>query len=746
MSIDLSALIQLAASGNSKTVEEAWMAALEEHADDPAEVASWTPLLEKLAELDRVSEAEPLAWAALEAVRESAGAEKALEVAGPFLLALSRSDELKRQVADIYAAAYADRENLAVLLEEAGIGGGRPPRRALRTLEVCLHIAPGSYLVARHQDEPARVEAVDPTTWEVTVETPAGRRTLGPVQLADEYAPVEENDFRVLRQFAPDRLREMLAKEPARVVISILRAQGNHLNSNALAERLTPDPIPVAEWTKWWTRARAAIKRNPNLQITGRSPYEISYHAVAITIESETEARFKRTHDPVEQLDCIESYLRECKSRVREPDQEMLARFKKRIDQTARRQLRTGAADVLTTLLVSRRVLVATGVSEEEADRPVVEFLAAASEPTRYMKAVTSDALWPAACRCLKAAHPARYMDFCEALLLEAPTGACDLLAGDLLAGGFDGTRFDALVQRILRDPVQNVNALAWLWLGPVAELNVPLPPLPTLCAKLVAVAGEMKRRDELSREVKKNIQTRVREALSANQYARFKDCLTQTSAGVAETWRTRIARLDNLGRAVPEDLVKLIRAVFPDTRRTPPISPWKREDILYMTAAGRSKLAADIEELVNVKMRDNAKAIGEAAAHGDLSENSEYKFALEERDLLRARVAQLQEQWAQSAVLEPQEVPEDHVGFGTRVTLRTSESGETLQMTFLGPREADASQCIYNYKSPIGQKLMGLTPGDTVELSFGEYSGVYTLESVENSLRESSPSAQTGQ
>ena len=45
--------------------------------------------------------------------------------------------------------------------------------------------------------------------------------------------------------------------------------------------------------------------------------------------------------------------------------------------------------------------------------------------------------------------------------------------------------------------------------------------------------------------------------------------------------------------------------------------------------------------------MRANAKAIGEAAAHGDLSENSEYRFALEERDLLRARLAQLQGQSA---------------------------------------------------------------------------------------------------
>lgn len=735
MKEDLATLIQLAASGNSRTVEERWMAALERRAGEPEEVASWAPLLEELANRDRAGEAEPLAWAAIEAVQERSGPREALKVAGPFLLALHKSDDLRMQVAEIYTTAYADRQHLQQLLEESGIAGGRPVRRALRILDVGLNVEPGAALIARHEHSAVRVVSIEPDTWAVTLETAGGRRTLGPVELADEYAVADPNDFRVLRQFEPQRLGTLLANEPARIVISILRSREDRIDSDVLKNLLTPDPIPADEWSRWWTKARAALKGNPNVQIQGRAPYELSYHEVAVTLEYQTEARLRTLHDPADQLACIEDYLRQCKSLGRDPDREMMARVKSRMDKLALRQIKAGSPGALAHLLASQGVALAMGADQQEADRPTMEFLAAAADPKLHLRALVHEPFWPAAWRCLKAAYPTAVLAHGEALLPQAPAGACDMLARDLMAGGFDRSQFEAMIQRIVQEPLTHVHALAWLWLGPDPDLDIPRPPLTTLCSKLLSVAGELRRREELSREVKKCIHTRVRDALSADQYARFKECLQQTHPGVAASWRTQIARLDGLGRAVPEDLVKLIRAVFPEEPRTARILPWKRLDVLYMTAHGRDKLMGEIDELVNVKMRANAKAIGEAASHGDLSENSEYKFALEERDLLRARLAVLQGQAEQAVVLEPQDVPGDHVGFGSRVTLRRTDNGETLEMTFLGTWEADVDQSIYNYQSPVGQQLMGLTSGETVELRFGDRPGVYAIERIENAL-----------
>ena len=95
------------------------------------------------------------------------------------------------------------------------------------------------------------------------------------------------------------------------------------------------------------------------------------------------------------------------------------------------------------------------------------------------------------------------------------------------------------------------------------------------------------------------------------------------------------------------------------------------------------------------MKMPENARRIGEAASHGDLSENSEYKFALEERDLLRARVAAHQRR----AVAGPHAQPSRRAaritwGSGcARDAAARCRGGAERVMTFLGPFETDVEQ-----------------------------------------------------
>ena len=133
--------------------------------------------------------------------------------------------------------------------------------------------------------------------------------------------------------------------------------------------------------------------------------------------------------------------------------------------------------------------------------------------------------------------------------------------------------------------------------------------------------------------------------------------------------------------------------------------------------------------------MPENARRIGEAASHGDLSENAEYKFALEERDLLRARLAQMQAQLGLAKVIQAQDIETDRVGIGTRVIFRHLDSGSPAEMLFLGPWDADIERHVYNYKAPVAQALMGKTVGQTVELTTADPQGAYEIVAIENGL-----------
>jgi transcription elongation factor GreA len=168
---------------------------------------------------------------------------------------------------------------------------------------------------------------------------------------------------------------------------------------------------------------------------------------------------------------------------------------------------------------------------------------------------------------------------------------------------------------------------------------------------------------------------------------------------------------------------------------RTQQVAPWEDRETLWCTGEGLARRTAERDDVLNVKMPENARRIGEAASHGDLSENSEYKFALEERDLLRARLAKINEELSRARVIDPLGVLTDRVNIGTRVTMRDAASGETKVMTFLGPFETDVDRGIYSYLAPVSQKLMGVAVGESVHLTLDGHDLQFEITQIENAL-----------
>ncbi|MHC4236170.1 MAG: hypothetical protein ACYSUQ_13725, partial [Planctomycetota bacterium] len=309
------ALLTLASSGDIEALEGQWMALLEADSTVPETVLELLPVLERLIEAGRSSEAGTLAWTAIEILSDRFGAPGALKVAGPILLRFNDNQELRAQVAELYRQAYSHHNGIDRLIDAAGIAGGRPVRRALRTLDVCLGTDPGSFLAPRGEGPVGQLVAVDGDSWRFRLRFGEGEQELGPIELADGYVPVERDDFRVLRDSLPQRLAELIEKDPAGVVISILKARAKTIDGDALEAMLCPSLVEPEHWKKWWTRARTALKRSPYVEIEGRSPYYLTYRQIPRTLEDETRERFGKLHDAQELLAATEGYLRECRAR-----------------------------------------------------------------------------------------------------------------------------------------------------------------------------------------------------------------------------------------------------------------------------------------------------------------------------------------------------------------------------------------------------------------------------------------------
>ena len=732
--MDTESLVKLASTGNIRGVEEAWLSLVDSEVN-PAQWQQHAEVLERLSKTGHAAEAESMATMTIEALTNSIDPPDVLATASQLLLKIKKSDPLRKTVADLYRQVHGDAEGLEALMTESGIEGGRPVRRAIRTLDVCLQLIEGSFLARRNEEGAARVDSIDREDWEYEITSEEGSETFGAVELADNFKPTSEEDFYVMAQFDPENLQKLLKDNPAKIVQSILASNSTTMDSDELKAILTPKHVTTGSWTKWWTKARQGLRNSAHVTIEGRSPYFLTYDPVGTSLDDEVRTQVSSSHDPLQDLKIVETYIKSSVNRKETPNQELIELVRDRIlEREIRHKEQSGKLELLPFLAAHK---IEGILGDEEADNRLIDVMKKLDDPVAAILDVEVPSLWPAACVALEESHPENLTLALERLLPHAPLDVAETLAKHLVELGHTREHFAKLGDAILREPVGMNEGLLWLWKGSSvdeAKLDIPLV---SIVSKMFQALASIQRGESISKEHARQIVQNTRDVLRAKKFDRFNSMIEGIESGVASAIRTQIERLDNLGRA-GDDMLSMIRKQFPQLIKvTPSLPKWERDDIMYVTAGGYRHKQSEIDELLNVKMKQNAEAIGAAAAHGDLSENSEYKFALEERDLLRARLAQMQSEMAIATVLRPEDVPTDHVGIGSKVILEHVDTSAKQELVILSQWEADPSKQIYNYKTPVAQAILGHQEGDSTTVDFFDPPGEYRVLSMSSAVPE---------
>jgi transcription elongation factor GreA len=712
----VSKLLQLVRDNDLEGFETCCLEALESGSLQLAE------LVAPFEELERQSQAEraaTLGQMVLENTDPQSDAAAALKIARIVLLGDPQNEELRGQVVALYRQMYGDQPGFAALLELSGLPAGRPVRNALRLIDVCLSLRPGDALISRTEGVVVEVLDVDFEHGLVMLRHPQRPKTVTPLELSREYERAAPDDFRVLRALRPERLAELLGSDPVAVVIGLIHAHGEAIGQDVLRGELVPKYLSANEWSKWWARAKTELQRCPHVIIEGRTPVRLRYTEEVWTFEDATWETFASQAGPAEWLATLEGYLREKKKHKREPHVGLLARCRAHVDRHRESIREPRPSEALACALVSARIdEVADGLGES-ANELALAMLRDRADPAELIAGLEHETLWNRALRALADARPGQVALCAAELVPQAPAALLDQLVA-LACGAEIIALVQAHLDTSLADPVDYPEIIYWLWKGPNIETALRLPADDDLFALIVQTLSALGRTLNPGPDVTKRFRGRMRTAIALHGYARAAACLRRVTADRAVTLRTQLERLDGIGDNARLKLLGLLREVHPEVfvveRRR--LQTWEDPDVLWNTAAGIQRKTEERDHLVNVTMRENAKRIGEAASHGDLSENSEYKFALEERDFLRARLAQMNRDLGLADAIEAHRVPIGHVGVGSRVTLRDLADNSTSVMTFLGPFDTDVEQGIYNYKAPLSQALMGLHPGDRTALT----------------------------
>ena len=130
-----------------------------------------------------------------------------------------------------------------------------------------------------------------------------------------------------------------------------------------------------------------------------------------------------------------------------------------------------------------------------------------------------------------------------------------------------------------------------------------------------------------------------------------------------------------------------------------------------------KQKLQDEINALEHELNLELPKELMKARAHGDLSENAEYKYAKERQGFVSARLGQLKKRMGDIGMLNLNNIPADRAGYGSRVWLKDLVKDNHVQYKLVTTEEADAAQGMISTTSPIGKALLGRRVGDEVKV-----------------------------
>jgi transcription elongation GreA/GreB family factor len=141
-----------------------------------------------------------------------------------------------------------------------------------------------------------------------------------------------------------------------------------------------------------------------------------------------------------------------------------------------------------------------------------------------------------------------------------------------------------------------------------------------------------------------------------------------------------------------------------------------KKDLHFYATVESIEARRKEMKGLIEVEIPANRKAIEEARELGDLRENFEYKSARQRHEYLNARVEGLHRDLERVRPFDQSKANTDEIRIGSSFVLRNRDAKE-LSLTIMGPWESDPDQGVISYASDLGQNLLGLKIGDSIDL-----------------------------
>lgn len=525
--------------------------------------------------------------------------------------------------------------------------------------------------------------------------------------------PLPDTHFLSRRFASPDDLEKEAKEDPVKVITMLLQDLGPKTASE-IKDEMCELVIPEADWTKWWQNARAKIKKTTTIENPATTKDLFKLRKSATSHEALLTEALHKIENVDDTIQTSYNYVRDLPKILK--DEEVKESIKNRIlSLLDNKDLTPEQLFQIAIFLEQSFDYKIPGKSVEELTKSLPNLEAVINN--FHIIAFKKQAL--ISIRQFRE----DWLELFFALLFSIqPSALRDYILTEL---NQPATRdlLEKKINHLLIHPSISPETFIWYFNKVVSSQNenIPYADKAGQCQFFEAILillNSIENRPEYKELAKK-----IYNIISGKRYAIVRAIMEGSSLEFIKEVLLLASKCQTFEDHDIKILKSLAEVVHPSLNTTKARKGATNVDgnIIWTTEAGYQKTKERIRQIATVETVENAREIEAARALGDLSENSEYKFALEMRSRLQGELKSLSDLMNRARIITKEDIHSDEVGVGSIVEVEDTKNQRTTY-TILGPWDAAPEDYILSFQSKLAQAMVGCKVGDEFEFRQDKY------------------------
>jgi transcription elongation GreA/GreB family factor len=582
-------------------------------------------------------------------------------------------------------------------------------------------MVPGAYVVHRSWGF-GQIRSYDESAQRLTIDFKGkAGHAMDPAFCVSTMEVLHPRHLLVRRETEAARINELIANQPAQLVVEALQAYPNQAATAIELEIVLAQVLGEEKFKKWWAAARKQIAQDARLSVPVKKTECYIVRETPVSAEDGIREQFTSTRSARRRITLAEELMAAVDGKASPGD---LGAILDGLAESVRDSNQLDAAERLYGAAV--RDDLAKLLGRTDAFEPAQATLIANTRDLPGIAEKIPVHFQARFLRLIRDTHPIEARDVLFQLLKTSQGKFTTECINFLIEEG----HADHLAETLRRwQTEQNLRAPVLLWIvknrdsKKFAKLLHDLITPRLLSAIFFAIDYEALQAASARR-------IPLADILSEDT-ALIPDLLSTADPETARDLANTLMLNQGFEELTKKSLLARFIKIFPKIQSLVAADAEGKDEQLIVSRASYDRKREEYDQIVSKKIPENSKAIAAAREHGDLRENSEFKMAKQDQSVLMAQKGQLERDLARARVTDFKDATTDQASVGTVVEVRKVADGSTTTFTILGAWDGDPDRHIISYKTAFGAALLGRKPGEVVKVKTAGVDEEFTLVGI---------------